>query len=87
VRGVNDDEVGGARVELRYKPFEDLTIDANFTSQAETSGGSSRWTPPGVAAFAGDPIKPINGCDLCNTDVTRSPWSDNLQVFGVHCGL
>jgi iron complex outermembrane receptor protein len=82
VRGVNNDEVGGARVELRYEPFEDLTIDANFTSQAETSDGSSRWTPPGVAAFAGDPIKPINGCDLCNTDVTRSPWSDNLQVFG-----
>ena len=82
VHGVNDDSVGGGRVELRYKPFDDLTIDANFTSQAETSDGSSRWTPPGVAAFAGDPIKPINGCDLCNTDVTRSPWSDNLQVFG-----
>jgi iron complex outermembrane recepter protein len=82
VRGVNDDSVGGGRVELRYKPFDDLTIDANFTSQAETSDGSSRWTPPGVAAFAGDPIKPINGCDLCNTDVTRSPWSDNMQVFG-----
>jgi iron complex outermembrane receptor protein len=82
VRGVNDDDVEGGRIALRYQPFEDLTIDANFTSQAETSDGSSRWTPPGVAAFAGDPIQPINGCDLCNTDVTRSPWSDNLQVFG-----
>jgi len=53
--GVNDDSVGGGRVELRYEPFDDLTIDVNFTSQAETSDGSSRWTPPGVAAFAGDP--------------------------------
>jgi len=83
VRGVNNDDVQGGRLALRYQPFEDLTIDANFTSQAETSDGSSRWTPPGIAAFAGDPIQPINGCDLCNTDVTRSPWSDNLQVFGI----
>jgi len=82
VRGVNNDDVQGGRIALRYQPFEDLTIDANFSTQAETSDGSSRWTPAGIAAFAGDPIKPINGCDLCNTDVTRSPWSDNLQVFG-----
>jgi len=81
-RGVNNDDVQGGRIALRYQPFEDLTLDANFTTQAETSDGSSRWTPPGIAAFAGDPIQPTNGCDLCNTDVTRSPWSDNLQVFG-----
>jgi iron complex outermembrane recepter protein len=82
-QGVNDDDVGGGRAELRYKPFEQLTIDANYTSQTETSGGSSRYTPAGVAAFAGGPIVPIDGCDLCNTDVTRSPWSDNLKVFGL----
>jgi outer membrane receptor protein involved in Fe transport len=82
LQGVNDDDVGGGRVELRYKPFDELTIDLNYTAQTETSDGSSRWTPPGVAAFAGDPIKPIDGCDLCNTDVTQSPWSDNLQVYG-----
>jgi iron complex outermembrane recepter protein len=83
VKGVNDDDVGGGRAELRYKPFDNLTIDANYTSQTETSAGSSRWTPPGVAAFSGGPIAPVDGCDLCNTDVTRSPWSDNLKVFGV----
>lgn len=82
LQGVNDDDVGGGRVELRYEPFDELTIDLNYTAQTETSDGSSRWTPPGVAAFAGDPIKPIDGCDLCNTDVTQSPWSDNLQVYG-----
>ena len=30
----------------------------------------------------GGPIRPVQGCDLCNTDVTQSPWSDNCQVFG-----
>src|SRR5262249_31181803 len=28
-------------------------------------------------------IAPIGGCDLCNTDVTQSPWSDHLKVFGL----
>ena len=82
VRGVNDDDVGGARVAVRYQPFEDLTVDANYTRQTEKSGGSSRWTPAGITAFNGGPIAPIQGCDLCNTDVTQSPWTDNLQVFG-----
>jgi len=83
LKGVNDDDVGGGRAILRYQPFEDLTIDANYTSQTETSNGSSRWTPPGVTAFNGGPIAPVQGCDLCNTDVTQSPWTDNLKVFGL----
>ncbi len=83
LKGVNDDAVGGGRAILRYRPTDNLTIDANFTSQTETSGGSSRYTPAGVTAFNGGPIAPIQGCDLCNTDVTQSPWSDNLKVFGL----
>jgi iron complex outermembrane receptor protein len=83
LKGVNDDEVGGGRVMIRYKPTDSLTIDANYTSQTETSGGSSRYTPAGVAAFSKGPILPAQGCDLCNTDVTQSPWSDNLKVFGL----
>jgi outer membrane receptor protein involved in Fe transport len=82
VKGVNDDDVGGGRVMLRYQPFDPLTIDLNYTAQTEKSNGSSRYTPAGVAAFAGGPITPVQGCDLCNTDVTQSPWSDNLRVFG-----
>ena len=81
--GVNWDDVGGGRAILRYQPTDNLTIDANFTSQTETSGGSSRYTPAGVTAFNGGPIPPIQGCDLCNTDVTQSPWSDNIKVFGL----
>jgi outer membrane receptor protein involved in Fe transport len=83
LRGVNDDVVGGGRIMVRYQPTENLTIDANYTSQSETSGGSSRYTPAGVTAFNGGPIAPVQGCDLCNTDVTQSPWSDNLKVFGL----
>jgi outer membrane receptor protein involved in Fe transport len=83
VKGVNDDDVGGGRAILRYQPTENLTIDGNYTAQTETSGGSSRYTPAGVTAFNGGPIAPVQGCDLCNTDVTRSPWSDNLKVFGL----
>jgi iron complex outermembrane receptor protein len=83
VKGVNDDDVGGGRAIVRFHPTDELTIDANYTSQTETSGGSSRYTPAGVAAFSGGPILPIQGCDLCNTDVTVSPWSDNLKIFGL----
>jgi outer membrane receptor protein involved in Fe transport len=83
VKGVNDDNVGGGRAIVRFHPNDNLTIDANYTTQTETSGGSSRYTPAGVAAFAGGPIPPIQGCDLCNTDVTLSPWSDNLKIFGL----
>ncbi len=83
VKGVNDDEVGGGRASIRFQPTDNLTIDANYTSQTETSGGSSRYTPAGVAAFNGGPITPVQGCDLCNTDVTLSPWSDNIKIFGL----
>jgi len=82
LQGVNDDDVAGGRIMLRYQPFDKLTIDANYTSQTETSAGSSRYTPAGTTAFHLGPIAPVQGCDLCNTDVTRSPWSDNLKVFG-----
>jgi iron complex outermembrane receptor protein len=82
LKGVNDDDVGGGRAIVRYKPTDQLTIDANYTTQTETSGGSSRYTPAGTTAFNGGPITPVQGCDLCNTDVTQSPWSDNLVVFG-----
>jgi outer membrane receptor protein involved in Fe transport len=83
VKGVNDDNVGGGRATVRYQPTDNLTIDANYTAQSETSGGSSRYTPAGVAAFSKGPIAPAQGCDLCNTDVTRSPWTDDLKVFGL----
>ncbi|HEX3395090.1 MAG TPA: TonB-dependent receptor [Steroidobacteraceae bacterium] len=85
LKGVNDDDVGGGRAIVRFQPTDKLTIEGNYTTQTETSGGSSRYTPAGVTAFnagAGSNIPPVKGCDLCNTDVTQSPWSDNIVVFG-----
>jgi outer membrane receptor protein involved in Fe transport len=82
LKGVNDDDVGGGRAILRFEPTDKLVIDANYTMQTETSDGSSRYTPAGTEAFHGGPIAPVEGCDLCNTDVTQSPWSDNLTIFG-----
>ncbi len=47
LKGINDDDVGGGRAILRWVPMDNLTIDADYTTQSETSNGSSRWTPPG----------------------------------------
>ncbi len=83
VKGVNNDDVQGGRISVRIQPVESLTIDASFTDQHESSGGSSRYTPAGVTAFQipGTPV--VKGCDLCNTDVTRSPATDDLQVYSL----
>jgi iron complex outermembrane recepter protein len=83
LKGINDDQVGGGRAILRYTPFEQLAIEASYTAQTETSGGSSRYTPAGVQAFSGGLLPNVSGCDLCNTDVTQSPWRDNIKVFGL----
>jgi outer membrane receptor protein involved in Fe transport len=83
LKGINDDDVGGGRAILRYTPFEQLAIEASYTAQTERAGGSSRYTPAGVKAFSGGLLPDVNGCDLCNTDVTQSPWRDNIKVFGL----
>ena len=83
VKGVNNDDVSGGRASLRFQPTENLTLDASYTGQSETSDGSSRYTPSGVASWGGPGIPSVQGCDLCNTDVTRSPWSDRLSIFGL----
>ena len=80
---INTDRVLGGRASLRIQPTDALTIDASYTRQHAESNGSSRYTPEGVTAFnvAGAPT--IQGCDLCNTDVSRSPRSDNLEVYSL----
>jgi outer membrane receptor protein involved in Fe transport len=83
LKHVNNDDVEGERVILRYKPNDDLTIDLNYTGQVESSGGSSRFTAAGVTAWSAPGVIPaVQGCDYCNTDVTQSPWNDRLQVYG-----
>ena len=91
VKGVNDDDVAGGRAILRYQPIDALNIELSYTGQKETSDGSSRYTPAGVLSWGttpdpktgANPIPKIFGCDLCNTDVTLSPFSDNLSVYSL----
>jgi len=83
LKGVNDDDVAGGRADLRFKPVNGLTIDAYYTSQTESSNGSPRYTPPGDASFGGLSYPAVQGCDLCNTDLTRSPYGERLDLFGV----
>jgi outer membrane receptor protein involved in Fe transport len=83
LKGINNDVVRGGRVALRIQPIDALTIDASYTNQSEHSNGSSRYTPAGVTAFQLPGTPTIKGCDLCNTDVTRSPSSDHLEVYSL----
>lgn len=82
VEGVNTDDVQGGRVILRYQPFDGLTIDASYTGQKETSGGSSRYTPAGQTS-TGTPGVGFQGCDLCNVDPNLSPSFDRLEVYSL----
>jgi iron complex outermembrane receptor protein len=83
LKGVNNDDVAGGRATLRYTPTDKLTIDASYTTQTETSDGSSRYTPAGVQSFGAVGIPAVAGCDLCNTDVTRSPYGEHLNVYSL----
>jgi outer membrane receptor protein involved in Fe transport len=90
IRGQNNDDVAGGRAILRYQANDNLNIEASYTGQRETSDGSSRYTPAGVTSWGttpsstgSNPIPKVQGCDLCNTDVTQSPWVDNLSVYGL----
>jgi iron complex outermembrane recepter protein len=82
VKGVNNDAVAGGRISLRVQPIDNLTLDASYTNQSEHSSGSSRYTPPGATAYQIPGTPTVAGCDLCNTDVTRSPFDDHLALFG-----
>jgi iron complex outermembrane recepter protein len=82
VEGVNTDDVQGGRVILRYHPLDGLTIDASYTGQKETSGGSSRYTPAGQTS-TGTPGVGFQGCDLCNVDPNLSPSFDRLEVYSL----
>lgn len=82
VEGVNTDDVQGGRVILRYRPLDGLTIDASYTGQKETSGGSSRYTPAGQTS-TGTPGVGFQGCDLCNVDPNLSPSFDRLEVYSL----
>ncbi|MGH8137356.1 MAG: TonB-dependent receptor [Steroidobacteraceae bacterium] len=84
----NWEKTQGGRAELRWKASDALDIVASATVQTTHTGGSARYTPPGALSFpppaeAVPGFPQIPGGDLKNTDLTVSPWNENLQVFGV----
>lgn len=86
LKGINNDNVGGVRIHLRWQPSNRVNFLATFTEQTTDSNGSSRYTPPGVTSFGipGDPVlHPITGADLINTDVARSPYHEHLEVYSL----
>ena len=89
-KNINNNLTTGGRAVVLFKPTERLSIEGSFVRQFTDSDGSSRYTPPGVSSFAapanpkyGPAIPAVAGCDLCNTDIETSPWSDNLRIYGV----
>ena len=82
---INGEETIGGRLALRLEPNDRTTIDFMYLQQETESGGSSRFTPEGITSF-GDPaavaaITPDRG--LINTDIVRSPWEDEFDIFGL----
>ena len=85
LRGVNNERTEGGRVQLRCAPTHELDIVGALTVQSTHSDGSSRYTPPGVMSYgnAAAGLAPVPGGDLLNTDITRSPWDDRLQIYSL----
>ena len=85
VKNANDETTRGGRLTLRWQALDNLSIVATTTSQTLHAGGSSRYTPEGATSFA-DPtaaVPTVPGGDLINTDLSRSPWDEKLNVVGL----
>ena len=83
VNNVNDEHVTGGRALLRFRPSDSFTLTASATSQNLTSHGSSRYTPPGTMSFGTTGYPSVPGGDLINTDLTRSPLTDKLNIYSL----
>lgn len=83
---INDEQTQGGRIMARYTPNERLTLDGFYLRQNTEVGGSSRYTPKGVTSF-GDPASGfaavVSADDYENTDITQSPWEDDLALYGL----
>jgi iron complex outermembrane receptor protein len=85
LKDVNNDRTKGGRLSLLYAPTDNLRITASVTDQTTKSNGSSRYTPGGVMSYgdAAAGFPPAPGGDLINTDLTRSPWREHLDVYSL----
>lgn len=82
---INTDETSGGRASLRYTPTSDFSLTASATIQDTHSDGSSRFTPSGSLSFgdAANGFPPVPGGDLINTDLTRSPYDEQIEVYSL----
>lgn len=85
LKNVNNDDTMGGRLSVRFTPTDNVTLTATATNQTTHSDGSSRFTPEGTSSFTdgGGLFPSIPGGDLVNTDLTRSPWDEELQVYSL----
>jgi iron complex outermembrane receptor protein len=80
---VNTDETSGGRASVRFTPGEAFSLTASATYQKTHSDGSSRYTPEGVQSFSTVGYPPVPGGDLINTDLSRSPLDDKVQIYSL----
>lgn len=78
---INEEDNSGGRLSLRYTPNDDLTISAAVVVQDLEMKGTSRYTPPGFESYSHPLFPPRQGGDLLNTDLTVSPWNDELRIY------
>lgn len=83
LKGVNNDHTQGGRLTVLYAPTDHLKITASVTDQSTSSNGSSRYTPPGALSYGTAGFPAVSGGDLVNTDLTRSPWHEHLNVYSL----
>ena len=82
VNDINSDNTEGGRFSARLLASEELTLDGTVTYQQTHSNGSSRFTPPGTLSYSSDTYPAVPGGDLINTDLTQSPWDEELLTAG-----
>jgi iron complex outermembrane receptor protein len=83
LKDVNNDRTQGGRLTVLYAPTDKLKITASVTDQSTDSDGSSRYTPPGAISYSAPGYPAVAGGDLINTDLTRSPWHEHLNVYSL----
>lgn len=91
LKNINNEDTQGGRFSIIYTPNEDFKLLATATNQTVHSDGSSRFTPAGTLSFddtdasAPSPASfpAIPGGDLINTDLTRSPWDEEVQTYSL----
>ncbi len=84
---INDNEVAGGRIALRFTPTEQLDITASALIQSRDVGGSSRFSPVYKPSYLQNLqtfgfATPELG-DLTNQDFTDNRWDEDIELYGI----